>query len=104
MLARKQGTRSLPKEGPLAVGDLTATELTRVLHRIAHRIAQPVEPASPLRYLLEGFGTLNREGVLALGKAVLSGKAALPERPEEEAMHEQVEEARSAGYFDGRCT
>lgn len=99
LLARAEGGPRLPKKGPLADGDLTAAELTDLLHRIA----KPMEPASPVRYLAEGFGTLNADGVLALGRSVLSGTAEMPERAEEQRMHEQVEKAREAAFFDGRC-
>lgn len=99
VLARKVGARGLPAKGPLADGDLTAAELTDVLHHIA----QPAEPASPGRYLVEGFGALNHDAVLTLGKAVLSGSEELPQRAQDQTVHEQVEAARSALYFEGRC-
>jgi len=98
-LARSEDRRRLPKKGPLADGKLEAAELTEVLHHIA----QPAEPASPGRYLLEGFGALNGEKVLELGKAILSGTEEMPDRAQEQAVHEQVEGARRAAYFDGRC-
>lgn len=99
LLARAEGARRLPNRGPLSDGDLTATELTDVLHHIA----EPAEPPSPARYLVEGFGALNNDNVIPLGKAVLSGTAEMPERGQEEAMHEQVEAGRRAAYFEGRC-
>lgn len=98
-LARARGDARPPETGPLADGDLTATELTDVLHHIA----QPAEPASPARYLLEGFGALNTDGVMAVGETILSGTAEMPERAQEQAMHEQVEAARGAAFFEGRC-
>lgn len=100
MLARAGPSSRVPEKGPLADGDLTAPELTDVLHHIA----RPAEPASPVRYLIEGYGALNHDEVLALGKSILAGAAELPPRPEEDAMHERVEAARAAAYFDGRCT
>lgn len=99
-LARREGARSLPRKGPLADGDLTAEELTDVLHHIA----QPAEPASPGRYLVEGFGALNADGVLALGRSILAGRTEMPDRSQEQTMHEQVEAARRAAFFEGRCT
>lgn len=99
-LARAGRSALVPKDGPLADGDLKASELIDVLHHIA----RPAEPASPARYLIEGFGALNHDNVLALGKRVLSGRAKLPERPQEDAMHEHVETTRAATYFEGRCT
>jgi hypothetical protein len=99
-LVRAGRSARVPKEGPLADGDLTSSELTDVLHHIA----QPAEPASPFRYLVEGFGALNQDKALALGKRVLSGAAKLPDRAQEDVMHERVEAARSTAYFDGRCT
>jgi hypothetical protein len=100
VLARATRPGRAPQRGPLADGDLTAAELTDVLHHIA----RPAEAASPIRYLLEGYGALNHDEVLALGKRVLWGTARIPARAQEDAMHETIEAARAAAYFEGRCT
>ena len=78
-----------PAKGPLADGDLTAAELTDVLHRSA----APFEAPNPLRYLIEGYGAHSAD-TIAFAKEVLAGKATLPDRSDEDAMHERVEEMR----------
>lgn len=84
-----RGARA-PSRGPLADGDLTAAELVDILHGSAI----PSQPASPLRYLTEGYGALN-EVAIGSARRVLSGTAELPERPADDTMHERVEAARA---------
>ena len=79
-----------PAKGPLADGDLTSAELTDVLHRSA----APFEAPNPLRYLIEGYGAHSAD-TIAFAKDVLAGKATLPDRSDEDAMHQQVEEMRA---------
>ncbi len=96
-LAKASSHVRKPARGPLADGDLTADELTDLLHHIA----QPAEPESPLRYLIEGFGALN-DSSISLGRRVLQGRAEEPARAAEEAMHEQVELLREMAM--SRCS
>ncbi|MFN2525526.1 MAG: S8/S53 family peptidase [Actinomycetota bacterium] len=86
------------KRGPLSDGDLTNEELVDVLHHVA----QPAEAASPVRYLIEGYGALNEEA-MALAERVLLGQVELPDRPEEDAWHARVEQLRAALFPSARC-
>ena len=88
-LAKAGRGAALPKSGPLADGDLTSEELTNILHHVA----TPAEEPGPTRYLMEGYGALSNK-TTALAKKVLLGVAPLPERPEEDQMHEVVEGLR----------
>lgn len=84
------GSRAIiPRRGPLADGDLTAAELTKVLHNVA----VPFFPQNPLRYYLEGYGHLN-EDIIDRAKRVLSGLEKLEPRPEEDTQHAQWEDVR----------
>lgn len=89
LLAKASGTLPLPRSGPLADGDLSATELSDLLHAVA----LPSLPASPARYLYEGFGALNDDAIDHATR-ILEGKAEMPVRSEDQAMHEQVEAMR----------
>jgi hypothetical protein len=91
------GTR--PARGPLADGNLTSAELTDVLHHTA----QPYEPPAPFRYLLEGYGAHTDE-TTDFAIEVLNGTAEAPERPEEDAMHAEVEAARAHFFPEDRCS
>lgn len=92
-----QGSMELPARGPLADGDLTAAELTSVLHHVAI----PAEPPTPARYFVEGYGALNDE---AMRRAVdvLRGALPEPERPSEDAAHDAVESLREAAFSEVR--
>lgn len=96
LLAQATKRQALPDSGPLADGDLTAHELTDLLHHVA----TPAEVPSPFRYLIEGFGGLNKDAI-DLAKKILEGKAEEPSRPEEDQMHAQAEAARHVVM--GRC-
>lgn len=89
-LAVVTGRNAPPAKGPLADGDLTAAELTDVLHRSA----APFEEANPLRYLIEGYGA-HSEDTIEFAEEVLAGTSKLPDRAEEDAMHQQVEAMRA---------
>lgn len=95
-LVEAGGAARRPHSGPLADGDFTSAELADLLHSVAI----PSLPASPLRYLYEGFGALNDDAIKHADR-ILEGRAEMPERPEDQAMHEQVEAAR--GPMMGRC-
>lgn len=88
-LARAKRGVELPRRGPLADGDLTGVELADVLHAVAI----PAEPPSPLRYLIEGFGALNDDAI-EHAKRILEGGAEIPDRTQEQMMHEQTEALR----------
>ena len=89
---------SLPSRGPLKDGRLGLGEFVNLLHHVA----VPAEPASPVRYLVEGYGALNDQAI-ERAKAVLRGKVAEPSRPDEDAMHDQVESARPLFFPGARC-
>lgn len=88
----------VPQDGPLADGELTAAEVSRVLSHTA----APFESPSPARYLVEGYGAVN-EQTLADAMAVVAGDLAEPARPGEDAMHEQVTAGRAALFSPARC-
>jgi hypothetical protein len=89
-LARATDPGLRPARGPLADGDLTGAELVDLLHHTA----RPAEPASPLRYLVEGYGAHDADTV-ALAERVLRGLEEIPERPDDDTMHDHVESSRS---------
>lgn len=96
LVSRRAGGPRPPGRGPLADGRFTRDELVRLLHHTA----VPAEPGSPARYALEGYGaTTPMSHARAL--AVLRGAAAEPQRPEEDAAHDQVEQLR--GRLTQRC-
>lgn len=97
-LAIATSTAKLPRRGPLADGRLEAGEFTDLLHHVAI----PAERETPTRYLVEGYGALN-DSAVEKAKRVLSGKAAEPARPQEDAMHAAVERARAVLFPTGRC-
>lgn len=97
-LAATRTAHRLPRTGPLADGRLEAGELTDLLHHVAI----PSEPETPARYLVEGYGALNKPAI-EMAKRVLSGDATEPARPQEDAMHESVEQARGALFAAPRC-
>lgn len=82
-----------PQRGPLSDGDLTVSELTELLHRLA----VPALPASPIRYLAEGYGALS-DSAISRGRDVLAGRVELPARPEDDAMHARIEELRETAW------
>lgn len=87
---RPPGGPRPPPRGPLADGRFTRDELVELLHVTA----TPAEPASPVRYALEGFGaTTDTSHRLAL--AVLRGQQQAPDRAAEQQSHDQVEEQRA---------
>lgn len=88
-LARAADPSRRPSRGPLSDGDLTGDELVDLLHRTA----RPAEPASPLRYLVEGYGA-HDDKTIAFAERVLRGLEEAPNRPDEDAMHERVESLR----------
>lgn len=90
---------SVPAQGPLADGNLTSAELTDVLHHTA----QPAELPTPFRYLVEGYGAHSDE-TMDLAIQVLNGTAEAPDRPEEDAMHAEVEAARGHFFPEDRCS
>ena len=87
----------LPARGPLADGLFTAGELERLLHVTA----VPAEPASPARYLVEGYGATT-DAAMARARAILGGTAVEVARPDDDRLHKQVEALR-AQHFDARC-
>jgi hypothetical protein len=91
------GKAGVPARGPLADGRFTRGELVDLLHHTA----TPAEPASPVRYLAEGYGAVDRSSI-ALATKVLQGTAREPARSEEDAAAAQVKEARRQA-FAGRC-
>ncbi|MEA2498762.1 MAG: hypothetical protein QOH26_1167 [Actinomycetota bacterium] len=97
-LARAHAGRRLPSRGPLADGDFTARELTDLLHHTA----RPAEPASALRYFLEGYGAVDEKTISSAMK-VLRGDKAEPVRPQEDEAHRQAEAARGALFSSERC-
>lgn len=97
VLAAARPGRALPARGPLADGDLTAAELTSLLHHVAI----PAEPPTPARYFVEGYGALNDEAVRHAAD-VLRGARPEPERPAEDAAHDAVETVREAAFSDAR--
>lgn len=89
-LARLGAGARPPARGPLADGAFTRDELVDILHRTA----VPAETGD-LRYALEGFdATDDRSHAAAVG--VLRGRSPLPERAQDQALHEQAESARAA--------
>lgn len=94
-----RGKQKLPQDGPLRDGDLTAAELTELLHHTA----EPAEPEGPARYLVEGYGALSNETV-ALAKDVLTGRTAMPQRNQEDEWHQRVEAHRELLFPPQRCT
>lgn len=97
-LARSDDPSTFPTTGPLRDGRLTANELAQVMHRIA----EPAEPPSPARYLVEGYGALTSNSINR-AREVIAGVRSLPERPEEDSMHEFVETARASVFSESRC-
>lgn len=89
---------ALPAAGPLADGSLTRSELIDLLHHVA----VPAEPPSPTRYLVEGYGALN-DVAMRRAERVLAGLEPEPSRPEEDAMHAQVEAAFARLFPSQRC-
>ncbi|HEX2240754.1 MAG TPA: S8/S53 family peptidase [Actinomycetota bacterium] len=98
VLAARTGRGQVPASGPLADGDLTNQELIDVLHHTA----APAETASPIRYLVEGYGALS-EDTVDLAKAVLAGEQEPPDREQEDVMHGLVESLRTVLFDDLRC-
>lgn len=100
VLAEARPGRDLPSRGPLADGDLTATELTSLLHHVAI----PAEPPTPARYMVEGYGALGDEAI-ARAMDVLRGAEPEPVRAAEDSAHELVETGREALFTDAvrRC-
>jgi hypothetical protein len=97
LVEARRGART-PSEGPLQDGELTREELTDLLHHVA----VPAEPASPARYLVEGYGALNGQAI-QLARRVLRGTAEEPSRPDEDVMYGIVEEIRMALFPSARC-
>jgi hypothetical protein len=95
LATRGPGVRP-PSRGPLADGVFTRDELVDLLH-----VTAIPKETGPERYLLEGFGATNAASH-AKALAVLRGTATAPERPDEQALHDQVEAARAAQA--SRCT
>jgi hypothetical protein len=93
----RQGVQP-PPSGPLADGDLSSSELIEVLHNTAI----PALPAFPTRYLVEGYGAVNAQSIAA-AKRVLAGKEPLPERPDDDMVHAQVEQLRGSFFPPVRC-
>ncbi|HYI46256.1 MAG TPA: S8/S53 family peptidase [Actinomycetota bacterium] len=88
----------VPPRGPLADGELTNEELIDLLHHTA----APAEPASPFRYLVEGYGA-HDAATTRIAAGVLSGSAVAPARPEEDQMNEWVEDSRRLLFPSERC-
>lgn len=99
-LARAAAGADIPCVGPLSDGDFTAAELVQVLHHVAI----PVAAAGPARYLFEGYGALNDPAAIATARDVLLGTKELPARPEDDAMHDRVEELRKTAWGAPRCS
>lgn len=97
-LAASGSNARLPDRGPLKDGKLTSIELVDLMHHTA----TPAETATPLRYLIEGYGAFQHDAV-QLAKRVLSGEAREPERPDEDRMHGLVESGRAAFFPEARC-
>lgn len=89
---------AVPTKGPLADGRLERDEF----HDLLHHVAIPSEPASPLRYMVEGFGALNPDAI-AVAKRVLAGQAEVPDRSQEDAMHDAIEAVRPLLFPGARC-
>lgn len=90
-LAQAARGAKVPRKGPLADGDLSAGELTRILHDVA----VPSTPANPLRYYHEGYGAIDKRAI-ARAKRVLAGTESLPARPDDDAQHERWEALRKS--------
>lgn len=85
-----------PDRGPLADGVFSRDELVSVLHATA----RPAEPPTPARYLLEGYGATDAASHRT-ALAVLTGRAAMPARLDEDARHAEVEAVRAG--LSSRC-
>lgn len=84
--------------GLLKDGALTAPDLVDVLHQSA----VPAEAPSPFRYLIEGYGAHSHESIEHAFQ-ILTGAADPVARPDEDAMHEQVEAVRTDAH-DAACS
>ena len=90
-LATRGRNASRIARGPLADGAFDGSDLVDVLLHVA----RPAAPATPARYLVEGYGALGR-GPVAIAGRVLAGTSALPARSDEDTAHAFVHGARAA--------
>lgn len=90
-LARLSDPAGATAGGMLSDGELTSSELIDVLHQAA----VPAEAATPFRYLVEGYGA-HSDRSIEHAFEILRGAAESVPRPEEDAMHAQVEAVRTA--------
>lgn len=86
-----------PPSGPLADGDLTAAELTDLLHAVA-----VPQLETPGRYLVEGYGALGDEAEQRAIQ-VLRGAEAMPDRSSDDADHARSEQARARASAARGC-
>lgn len=90
-LARVSGKASAG--GMLEDGTLTSSDLVDVLHQSA----VPAEPATPFRYLVEGYGAHSDDSIEQAFR-ILTGAADPIARPEEDTLHEQIDAVRAAAH------
>jgi hypothetical protein len=94
-----QGTLGArPTSGPLADGTFTSDELKQLLLHTA----TPALPASPARYLAEGYGAVTPKS-LSFARAVLAGRATAPVRTPDDQAANVVAELRQATFSGARC-
>jgi hypothetical protein len=87
-----------PATGPLSDGVLTADELQdAVLHA-----ASPAIGTAAGRYAIEGYGWFSPRSAPVAAEA-LTGRRALPPRPEDDAAHSAAVAARTVAYASNGC-
>lgn len=97
LLASSAQRRYWPRQGPLADGALTPTELSELLDSVA----TPYFPYGAAGFPLEGFGALSAGSEL-LAVDVLAGRRPQPERLQERQLAAANQQLRKA-LTTGRC-